>query len=935
MNKACNFLKTFFSLAAIFFIFQPLYAQSDFINRQNYAEYVLENGMQVFVLEDFSSAPVRIEYTVRAGISAQSSTNTGFFKLYTQLFKYGAVESDDIQNLSYECNADSARYITTVSPSKITQTMQALSRHAFAPAFSDKNIQKELTELKTEVMQYAYTPQAFINASIDSRVFSEAPWKQDSGIYPSLFTKTTPSQARVILSNIARSWYTPQNSALFISGSIKKEAALTLAKSTFGAYGYVVNSSRPSPVNAGGAKRKFVLYDSQFSEDLTQIVVQYTSLDLNQSDLLATVFNQDFSSFKKNLLQENTLNIRGAEYINAASAHKNGSSRVIIQSLLEKNKKSPLEQTELFIKKVKEGANITPSEEFDFSKDFLHAQFNEITASSKVFMEHLAEYWALEQLAQNKDSIDSSMLAVRMCNRPLELKIQDHNIIKELYTNETPFVFVLVNSKTYNKYKAAFTKAGYSPINSKNGSWYMQKFEQNAHQNIEEENNFSDMANINSDQSLKRFISESRSQFASFNLKNGIPVCIKTNEATQNVVILLSINGGKLTDGSRPGFQNVMANAFASNIQTEINRFKAQGILESYPQVLSETLTDKSIITIECIQDDVNPCIKAISNALIYGEIAPADADSYVYSVQTQKRLNDASPVNQLTSRAIRYMYDSPVYRNIFDSENDILTRTNYLDILSSYPKFLDAKLYSIIIVGNTTKEIVEQTLEESFSILNNQNTPNLQEPVPLPDFPSKIRKINLKLLHLFYTDIAAEDAGPMPAVLVPTQNFSDPVQYWLKAPLQDQKQQLLFNAILLRFKEYAMEKLQGQALDIKLQLPNQYIKAAGYTMLNVEHTQAADTFWTETVKQYIQLLQNTEKGIIEAENIKSTWIMEVLGETQSNRGTAKLIANSNQDYLTDYETILASQREDFLQITQEFLLAEPLLRIYSADSKK
>ena len=911
------------------------FSQSEYINRQNYSEYVLENGMQLFVLEDFSSAPVRIEYTVRAGISSQSASNTGFFKLYTNLFKYGSVDWDDIPSLKYECNADSARYLTVIPPSKVSKTMEQLSRHAFAPAFTDNNIQKELTELKTEVMQYAYTPAAFINSSIDSRVFSQEPWKQDSGIYPSLFTKTTPAQARVILSNIARSWYTPQNSALFISGSIKKEAALQLAKSTFGSYGYVVNSSRPVPVKAGAEKKKFVLYDPQFSEDLTQVVVQYTSLDLNQSDLLSTIFNQDYSSFKKNLIKEPVLNIRGEEYINCAAAHKNGSSRIIIQSLLEKNKKSPVEQSELFFNKIHSGAQITPTEEFYFSKNLLSEQFNEVTASSTTFMEHLSDYWAIEQLSENKDSIDSSMLAERMCDRPAEIKNQDIDEIIAAYSSEDPFIFTLVNSKTYNKYKNTFAKAGYIPVNSKNGSWYMQKLQQDASNNIEEENNFANLSEIESKEALERFINESKKNYSFFTLKNGIPVTIKTNTSSSNVVIMISLKGGKLGDNTTPGFQNVMANAFASNIQTEINRFKTQGILESYPEVLSETLQDKSIISIECIKEDQNPCIKAISKALIFGEIAPADADSYVYSVQTQKRLAGGSPVNQLTNRAMRYMYDSNLYRNMYDTENDILEHTNYMDILASYPLFLDADLYSIIIVGNTQKEDILDTLEEEFSILHKQKKLEYTMPVPEPDFPSKTRRINLKLRHLFYTDVAAEDAGPMPAILVPTKNFSDPVQYWLKNPEYGSKEQILFTALTQRFKEYLLENLDGSALDIKLFTPTKYIHATGFTLLNVDHTLAADNFWSQSVKNYIEILNNPNKAATEVENIKSCWIIENLSETQSNRGTARLIAETGTEYLNQYQTILNATGEEFKTVLQKYLTEDPLLRIYSSDAKK
>ena len=47
----------------------------------SYSEYTLENGTSVFVLEDFSSATIHIEYAVKAGISSQNKDTTGFFTL--------------------------------------------------------------------------------------------------------------------------------------------------------------------------------------------------------------------------------------------------------------------------------------------------------------------------------------------------------------------------------------------------------------------------------------------------------------------------------------------------------------------------------------------------------------------------------------------------------------------------------------------------------------------------------------------------------------------------------------------------------------------------------------------------------------------------------------------------------------------------------------
>jgi len=242
-----------------------------------FSEYTLQNGLTVCILEDASSAPVRIEYTARAGFSAQSAQNAGFFPLYTRLFlnagkgSYG--QNTDIwlpSRAEASCSADSARYILTVSPPDTERALSQLAQCAFAPVFSDAELQAQFSALKTEVMNYAFSTAGFINSSIDARVFADAPWKQDSGVYPSLFTNIPPAQARTILSDISRTYYTPQNSALFISGGIDRQEALSIAERTFGAWpaGIVAPGQDSAPASVpspdSGQQRRFVIYDPLF-----------------------------------------------------------------------------------------------------------------------------------------------------------------------------------------------------------------------------------------------------------------------------------------------------------------------------------------------------------------------------------------------------------------------------------------------------------------------------------------------------------------------------------------------------------------------------------------------------------------------------------------------------------------------------------------------
>lgn len=924
-------------ILAIFLAFSAfLYAESNFLNDYNYAEYTLENGMQIFVLEDFSSAPVQVEFSVHAGISAQNPATTGFFPLYTRLFKYGAEKNSFLQNLTSECSADSSNYRISVSQELVPSTFEILARCAFSPFFAEKDILREYSALKNEIMQYAPTPAAFINTAIDSRIFSETPWKLDSGIYPQIFTKSTAAEIRSILSRIGKFWYTPQNSAIFVSGPVKKEEIYALAEKTFGSYKPAASFALPEKVTATGKTRKFIMHDLQFSEDMTQIVIEYTGLDFNQASLAAVAYNADSSTLKKSLCAEHILNIRGPEYINVSSTRHNGCARLIFQTLLEQNLRSPVEQAETFIEAIKKSPETTDSSEYQAAKKILHDNFRETTANSTNFINSLAYFWAIDPLLPGNDEKEI-LLAQKLLSQPEKITSTDENSLKTSFENETPFIFVLVNTKNFKKYKSDYKRLGYEEINSKNGSWFTQELYKNALKEISAEKKEIEQQKAESESARNIFLEENRNSLKTIELSNGIPVTVKTNRMTNGVSILVSIDGGSLADKNRPGFQNVMANAIASNIRKEIIKYKTQQIISGNPAVYAETSFSDSKIIVECEKEDISLCIRSISDALIFGEITPAEADSYVYSAQTQKRLSGASPLNQMTFRAIKYFYDSNFIRNIFDTEKEILQKTSYNDILAEYPKFLDASLYSIVIAGNTDSEAGRYILEESLGILAAQTTRNdsrRKESVPKPDFPAKTRKINLKIRHLFYTDVKAEDAGPMPAVLVPTKNFADPVQYWFKAPEADSEKAVIFDALILRLSE----NLNNAGAETKIFLPAKDFRCGGITFLNVEHTNYIEETYKKTLSEFVKKLEDSEPSVFEAERTKNAWILSRLSGSKTNTGTARIISSSKTDkknYLDEYEILERAGSKDFLRALNEYFPPEPLLQIFSSDSKK
>ena len=932
----------------IFLLLFTITCNSFAVPYTNVREYTLENGLTVFVLQDTSTPLIRIEFTTRAGFSSQTKETSGFFKLYTRIFQAAC----NLELETAECNADSSRYIITTVPSKLEQTVSALAQAAFSLSYSDDILASQLNQLKQEVKEEAASASGFINSAIDSRVFSAYPWKHDSGAYPALFNKTTVTKARNILQTISSRYYTPQNSAVFISGNIDEQTILSLAAKSFGQYysSYSVPVSRKSaPVNQ---KRKFVLHSSDFSADMTQIVMQYTVLNMEECELAATLLNNDSSFFKYNLVNQPALNIPGNEYINAGSAHKKDSSRLIIQSLLQtpqgKNAGSitSLDQAELFVSTVLDGIKETNFMEYYVAQQFAITNLSLINSSSTDFMTNLATYWALQQYDSFTedvlDSADISTTAANLFSRSQKLASIDFETLISTLNSEEPFIFVIINSNDYKKNKAKYTAAGYEEINSNNAAWYNQELFKNYTDPEAElfETQTALVTAPNTKESYtKDFYAENISLIKKASLSNGIPLVTKENINSSDITLMLSIRGGKLNSADDNGFEEVMINLLASNIQKEILKKQQEALILGSPVVDYSCAITTGTVTIECAPYDFSACCKAVADAIIYGDILPSQADRAVANVQYKKRLENGSVTRQMLYAVMKELYNKTDFPKIFDAKEEILTDTKYQKILEGYPALLDASRYSIIVTG-LVPENAQTLLDGTLGLLTPRNTKQNLLTVQ-SKFKNSSTKKTVKLTHTFLTDIPAEKAGPMPSKLIPTTKFLDPVMYVFKLPQTGTKQNTLTTALLKYLEKLVQKKIDSNPklaeAVAQAQEPYANTDTIIFTILNVSDQKEADSCFRAAVTELNELLNSKEQAQI-IRQIKDTWIQEFLALTLTNTGTAQLLQKGiellpyelePEYYLKEYNYIENATRQEFIEALNG-IPQQPLLRFYA-----
>ena len=933
------------SVIVLFLLAVPLFASP--VNQVQ--EYTLENGMQVFLLEDSTDAQVHIEYSCRAGFSSQTQSTNGFFKLFTRLIQ---VANPSINFADVQCNADSSRYYIEASPSQVSDILFNLSEALFNPDFTDELLRSQLNALKKEVNDNKDSMSVYINAAIDSRVFSAAPWKHDSGIYPPVFRKTSEKTARTVIKEISEQWYTPKNSAIFICGNINTEHTLLMLRNSFGRFYSNFRTPVEKPALPLNHHRKYVLHSSEISPELTQLVIQYTMLDMEQADLMALALGYEGSLFKQQVLSFEELNIPGDEYINVSAAHKKDSSRLIIQTLLqapEDKKKAAatnsFKQTELFLKQLSLIPQLVNPLEYEYAKNQLIYSLNRTANLPSELMHTLVEFWAVQPYAQNEETEPegfNSMTVAQLMSRPEKLHASTLSESLSQLQCEEPFVFVIINSKDYKANKKAYVAAGFEEITEKNASWYVQQIYKDSQTEAQPQNS----QKLYTTQSIaddNSYYQKNLDSISSFTLSNGIQVYTKQNPLSALTSLVLSIDGGKYNSADDNGFEEVMVNLTATLIQKRLRHAQEEGLLTGAFYVSSETDLSTGKIIIEFDEQDTVAVFKSVCQAIVYGEIAPADADRAVSARKYKKRLENGTAANQLYSALINRIYGKGSFSSVFDAEKEILLETDYTKILSAYPAMLNASRYSLIICGSLPQDL-QQLMEENFGQLAAQGIADQAltslrsqpEASPTPDL-SAAKNLKVQIRHTFLTDIPAEKAGPQPAVLIPTTEFLDPVIYANKAPQPGTKEAALYNAIL----NYLAVKLSAN-----VQLPRNNLNFSTFTIQNVAHTRELDAHYKTVIndtKEQMLRLQANENIIRE---IKNLWIQKQMSQTGSNTGTAllmqkglELFGNSDKSmqsplwYLQEYNYIQNATAQDFLELMEYFPVIPPA-RIYSVDSK-
>jgi zinc protease len=257
---------------------------------QGFERRVLDNGLEVFVVENHVVPLALIQITFRCGAIAQSPETAGVFHLYEHmLFKGNTVyrTQSDFQAAMKELGVStwnggtSTEYVTyyfTVPSDQLEKGIAFWANAVREPLLDAGELETEKDVVANEINGTFGQPDDVFQAGIDRTLYGKYPWRRDvSGSEKSIRAATTAT-----LRALKDRFYVPNNAALFVGGDVTVDEVLAAARKHFGDWRRSADpwAAPPSPHPGLAQDARLMYADSQMYEGFAYVELAFRGPDV-------------------------------------------------------------------------------------------------------------------------------------------------------------------------------------------------------------------------------------------------------------------------------------------------------------------------------------------------------------------------------------------------------------------------------------------------------------------------------------------------------------------------------------------------------------------------------------------------------------------------------------------------------------------------------
>ena len=224
-------MKRVFTIVSIlFFSFTSLNAIAGFSYQK------LDNGLDVFIMENHSAPLVYIEIALKAGAIVQQKETAGLFHLYEHIIFKGnskyknasevqrALNDMGVTKWNGSTGDEFVNYYFTVPKSELEKGLEFWSYAIREPAIDEVELENEKKVVISEITGGFSEPARQFASAINYALFPDYPWQLD----PSGSVKNISECSVEKLRQIQKDYYTADNAALFIGAMLKKKKLQSL-----------------------------------------------------------------------------------------------------------------------------------------------------------------------------------------------------------------------------------------------------------------------------------------------------------------------------------------------------------------------------------------------------------------------------------------------------------------------------------------------------------------------------------------------------------------------------------------------------------------------------------------------------------------------------------------------------------------------------------
>lgn len=478
----------------VLFLLLPIFGQSNSPKTSipGLSHFTLDNGLELFVLENHSTPLTYIEIAFRCGGYVQEKDTAGLFHLYEHMmfkgnskFKTAADVTKAYLDLGVaswngSTGAEYVNYYFTVPSANTKQGLEFWSYAVREARLDAKELENEKGVVTSEIQGSFATPAEIRSSAMDKYLFDK-PWRRDAGGSIENIQNCTVEKLKAIKDK----FYVPNNTALFVGGDVEAEAVFAMVNETYGSKVWKkaadpqAVAQEPQRFPAQNKPTYLVFPNKNFTSKYARVLVNYRGPDVVRepeptyaADIWGFLIDNPSGPFKSNILAVESLSIPDPAYMAGYYYTQRDGGQVNFQAYMMANPKEPYAKRALefsrLIKEVETESMIKnpayfAEEEYALVKQIL-SDANDIQLETvDGFLGNLRFWWASASTdyyfnyVENMKKVGSADIA----------KYADKFI-----RNNNPIILVELAASVYEQQKQNFTDLGFTVINEDNAYWW-------------------------------------------------------------------------------------------------------------------------------------------------------------------------------------------------------------------------------------------------------------------------------------------------------------------------------------------------------------------------------------------------------------------------------------------------------------------------------